>query len=138
LSLLVAVEVEDGWLTVGEASGLLGVPVWRVSEMVRWGGLLARRDGGGDWLIERAELAAWSLSSPAPRRVRVRADRYVSRDHRPHVDLLEAVGLADAELAFAVGVAARRVARWHEHGVPNLYVARLRALIGSGRAGPSS
>jgi hypothetical protein len=112
--------------------------VWRVLEMVRWGGLLAQRDRGGDWLIDRAELATWSLSSPAPQRVRVRADRYVSLDHRPHVDLLEAVGMTDAELAAAVGVAARRLARWHDHGVPNLYVARLRALIGTGRAGPPS
>jgi excisionase family DNA binding protein len=124
------------WLSSREASELLGVSVRTLSRAARSGSVSAERGAGGRWLIERASALAWLCSDPVPRRVRLRPDRYGSVDRRPHVELLDATGLSDRELAAQLRVAVSKLRRWREVGVANLYVARIRALTderGSGR-----
>ena len=118
-----------GWVSSAEASGLTGASRSKVVRAARSGVVSARKGPGGRWLIDRSSLAAWMVPV-ALGHARVRSDRYVSLDRRPHVALLEAVGLADEELAAVLGVAVSRVRRWRSAGVPNLYVGRLRYLAG--------
>jgi hypothetical protein len=118
-----------GWVSSATASVLTGASRSTVMQLARSGVVLARKGPGGCWLFDRVSLAAWAVPVD-PGRARVRSDRYVSSDRRPHVELLEAVGLADEVLAAVLGVAAWRVRRWRSEGVPNLYVGRLRSLAG--------
>jgi excisionase family DNA binding protein len=126
------------WLSSREASELLGVPVRTVSRAARSGSVSAVRRPGGRWLIDRASALAWLCSEPVPRRAQLRPDRYGSVDRRPHVELLDATGLSDRELAAQLGVAVSKIRRWREVGVANVYVARIRALTDERRSGRGS
>jgi hypothetical protein len=118
-----------GWVSSATASVLTGASRSTLVQAARSGVISARTGPGGSWLFDRASLAAWAVPVKLGR-ARVRSDRYVSSDRRPHVELLEAVGLADEVLPEVLGVPAWRVRRWRSAGVPNLYVARLRSLAG--------
>jgi hypothetical protein len=115
-------------MSVREAAELACRSESWVREEVRSGGLLGRRGQGRRWLICRADLLR-AVTSPAPIPLSAPSGRYVSADRRSHAELLDATCLSDDAVAGFLGVAVSRVRRWHIHGVPNLYVARLRALV---------
>jgi excisionase family DNA binding protein len=116
------------WVSVREAAELVGRSESWVRGEVRSGALVGCRGQGRRWLIRRADLMR-ALTSPAPVPLSAPSGRYVSADRRSHAELLDATGLSDEAVAEFLGVATSRVHRWHMHGVPNLYVARLRALV---------
>lgn len=123
--------MQRDWLTTQEAADLLGLSAWTLAGAVRSGVLRAERHAGRRWRIARDDLERWVLSTRVTNRLMApRRDRYVSPDRRPHVELLDETGLSDDSLAELLGVSRDRVRRWREHGVPNLYVARLRRIAG--------
>jgi excisionase family DNA binding protein len=126
--------VSGRWgLGCAEVAEELGLSVWQVRRLAESGDLPAERVGRR-WVFDPGVVAAWQDPGTTvgvrrvQRSVMVPSYRYLSPDRRPHVELLESMGLSDEEVATALGVAVSKVRRWHEHGVASNCVGRLRCL----------
>jgi len=130
-----------GGLSSAEVADRLGVSVNLVGQLARSGELPAVRVGRR-WLFDEAVVAAWvdpqcDMGVRRERRsLKATPYRYMALDRRPHVELLESLGLSDEQLAAALGVSVAKVRRWHEFGIPNVCVGRVRRLAEKLRSAP--